>query len=314
MAAPEHDPQSDEHPAGRAARRREERRPATPTGRSRRGRRGLLWLAAAALVVAVTAVGVSIWSGLPRDVPLLGLDATASATPSTAAAPTFTAATTAGPQGEPGTASPSAEPSQSPTSTAAVIDYQTVDALTVLVNKTVPLPSDYVPADLVPVSELGVPSLNGHSLRSEAAYAVQALFADAATAGFQLDMTSGYRSYESQRGLYDGYVADLGQEAADLTSARPGHSEHQTGLAADISDLNDGCVLEGCFGETPAGQWLAQNAWRHGFILRYPAEGTAITGYEYEPWHFRYVGAEIATAMHERGISTYEEFLGLTGA
>ncbi|WP_450091382.1 M15 family metallopeptidase [Pseudoclavibacter endophyticus] len=152
--------------------------------------------------------------------------------------------------------------------------------------------------------------MNGHSLRSEAASAVQTMFTAASAAGYALDMTSGYRSAESQTQLYEGYVADLGQEGADATSARPGYSEHQTGLAADISAPDAGCVLEACFGATEAGQWLSANAWQYGFILRYPDGVTHITGYEYEPWHFRYVGAEVATAMHEQGIVTYEEFLG----
>ncbi|MFC5124573.1 D-alanyl-D-alanine carboxypeptidase family protein [Pseudoclavibacter helvolus] len=165
------------------------------------------------------------------------------------------------------------------------------------------------------MSDIGVPSANGHSLRSEAATAVQTMFAAAsAEAGLTLDMTSGYRDYGLQTELYNGYVADLGQEAADLTSARPGYSEHQTGLAADISSQGEGCVLEQCFSTTAGGQWLAANAHRFGFILRFPDGATATTGYEFEPWHYRYVGAETSAAMQAAGATTYEEFLGAPAA
>ncbi|PPF41780.1 D-alanyl-D-alanine carboxypeptidase [Pseudoclavibacter sp. AY1F1] len=188
--------------------------------------------------------------------------------------------------------------------------------MTVLVNKKTPLaPADYAPADLVAMSDIGVPSANGHSLRSEAATAVQTMFAAAsAEAGLTLDMTSGYRDYGLQTELYNGYVADLGQEAADLTSARPGYSEHQTGLAADISSQGEGCVLEQCFAATAGGQWLAANAHRFGFILRFPDGATATTGYEFEPWHYRYVGTDTSAAMQAAGVTTYEEFLGAPAA
>lgn len=225
---------------------------------------------------------------------------------------------------EPSPSAPSASPEQtqaaptaSPTPTAdggapAIAgDVRDPQSVTVMVNKLTPLePQDYVPADLVPMSAIGVPSANGHALRQAAADAVILMFQAAAAEGYALDMTSGYRSYESQTGLYEGYVAELGQEGADATSARPGYSEHQTGLAADISAPSAGCVLEQCFAQTAEGRWLATNSWRYGFILRYPEGMTGVTGYEFEPWHFRYVGVEVATAMHDGGYATYEQFLG----
>ena len=126
---------------------------------------------------------------------------------------------------------------------------------------------------------------------------------------------SAYRSYSTQESVYAGWVDSLGQEGADLTSARPGHSEHQTGLAIDINALPDqGCALEPCWGDTPHAQWLAANAYRFGFIVRYPDGKTDITGYEYEPYHMRYVGIELATEMHTTGITTLEEFFGLPPA
>jgi hypothetical protein len=105
-----------------------------------------------------------------------------------------------------------------------------------------------------------------------------------------------------------------GQASADLRSARPGYSEHQTGLAIDISALPENCTLdETCFADT-AGQWLATNAFKWGVVLRYPSDKTPVTGYEFEPWHYRYVGVALATEMHNTGITTLEEFFGLPAA
>ena len=139
--------------------------------------------------------------------------------------------------------------------------------------------------------------------------------ARAAQTGLELQAQSAYRSYSVQQGVYDGWVSSLGQEAADLTSARPGHSEHQTGLAIDVNALPDqGCALEPCWGDTPHAAWVAENAYRFGFIVRYQDGQTAITGYEYEPYHLRYVGIELAAEMHETGVKTLEEFFGLPPA
>jgi hypothetical protein len=96
-------------------------------------------------------------------------------------------------------------------------------------------------------------------------------------------------------------------------TAPPGHSEHQTGLAVDISAIPPICSLDACFAQTPHGQWLAANAWRFGFVLRYPADKVAVTGFTFEPWHFRYIGVPLATEMHISGVKTLEEFFGLAG-
>ena len=181
----------------------------------------------------------------------------------------------------------------------------------VIVNKLRPLqPSDYVPADLVELSLIG-----GGELRAEAATQLEAMAAEYfARTGEELQSISGYRSYDLQVSVYDGWVSDLGQEAADLTSARPGHSEHQTGLAIDLGSVPSECDLDQCFAGTATGVWLAENAYQWGFILRYPDGYTHITGYEYEPWHFRYVGVELAAQIHSSGIATLEEFFGLPAA
>ena len=101
---------------------------------------------------------------------------------------------------------------------------------------------------------------------------------------------SGYRSYSQQASLYDSYVRQYGQATADTIAARPGYSEHQTGLAMDIGNASGICALQACFATMPAGKRAADHAAEHGFIIRYPAGSEATTGYTYEPWHLRYVG------------------------
>ena len=223
------------------------------------------------------------------------------------------------------TDAPSAAPSVTPvapTPSPAAFNkaaHSTTDptSIWVVVDKIRPIPDaeNYVPPDLVSTPD-GIPNSHGHPLRQGTTDAIVDLFAAAkADAGFQLVIASGYRTYAGQQFAYNGYLSSLGQAGADATSARPGFSEHQTGMAVDILDTASGCGVEGaCFGNAPAGQWLAANAWRYGFILRYPEDKTPVTGYEYEPWHFRYVGTELAAEMHRTGVSTLEEFFGLPAA
>jgi D-alanyl-D-alanine carboxypeptidase len=209
-----------------------------------------------------------------------------------------------------GTPTPSATPTPTPTPTPTFnkSQYSINDAssLWVVVNKTRPLnPVNYAPA-LAPLNLPGV----GGQMRPEAAAALQKMFADYhAQTGAQLSVQSPYRSYNTQVSVYNGWVSKLGKAQADRQSARPGFSEHQTGLAVDI----DTAVDQG-FGATPAGKWLATNSWQYGFIVRYPDGLEPVTGYEYEPWHFRYVGVELATEMHTTGIQTLEQFFGLPDA
>jgi D-alanyl-D-alanine carboxypeptidase len=183
-------------------------------------------------------------------------------------------------------------------------------SLWVVVNKLRPLnPADYQAPDLVSVP---VPHVNDPILRQEASDQIVAMFAAyTAETGNEMQSQSAYRSYGVQVNVYQGWVNSLGQEGADLTSARPGHSEHQTGLAMDISAVPNTCALDQCFADTDQGLWLAANAYQWGFILRYPNGMTDITGYEFEPWHYRYVGVALATEMHDTGIQTLEEFFGL---
>lgn len=178
-------------------------------------------------------------------------------------------------------------------------------SLWVVVNKGRVLPSNYVPAGLTMFGGSGI------NLRAEAASALQQLFNGATNAGLYLILSSAYRSYNTQVGLYNSYVSSYGQVSADTFSARAGHSEHQTGLAADLAPTSRQCELDVCFGNLPEGKWLAANAYKYGFIIRYPADKTSVTGYQYEPWHMRYVGTSLSNEMHKTNITTLEEFFGL---
>lgn len=168
----------------------------------------------------------------------------------------------------------------------------------VLVNKYYALSENYVPSDLINVG-------NGQRMKKEAGEALIQMIEDIKKTGLYLQAQSGYRSYELQNSLYNNYVAKDGKEEADTYSARPGHSEHQTGLAIDVS--KDG-TLSKAFENTDQFKWLKENAHKYGFILRYPNDKIYMTGYDYEPWHYRYVGVEVATLIHNEGI-TYEEYM-----
>jgi D-alanyl-D-alanine carboxypeptidase len=186
------------------------------------------------------------------------------------------------------------------------------DSLWVVVNKGRQLPSSYTPANLVvPSVPLRLSASSSEmQVRIDAAAAMEKMFAAAKTEGINLMLASGYRSYAAQVSVYGGYVSASGAAQADTFSARPGHSEHQTGLAADIEPLSRDCEVEQCFESTPEGQWLAANSYKYGFIIRYQKNTQALTGYEYEPWHVRYVGLELAGQIHQTG-QTLEQFFGL---
>jgi zinc D-Ala-D-Ala carboxypeptidase len=186
------------------------------------------------------------------------------------------------------------------------------DSLWAVVNKGRALPASYVPADLVvpDVPLAAVSTAQQMHVRADTAAALEKLIAGAHIAGYELKLVSGYRSYDYQAGVYSGYVRSAGVASADTFSARPGHSEHQTGLAADLGDSGGKCQLDQCFGDLPAGQWLARNAYKYGFIIRYQKDAQNLTGYEYEPWHVRYVGADLAAQLNDTG-QTLEQFFGL---
>lgn len=189
------------------------------------------------------------------------------------------------------------------------------DSLWVIVNKSNPLePKDYVPSDLIlPDVAQRIPGVEEMKLRKVAAKSLEHMFADAKRIGHNLLVSTAYRGYAYQKTLYTGYVASEGQAGADRISARPGYSEHQTGLAVDIRVTSGKCSLDQCFGDLAAGQWLARNAHKYGFMLRYPEDKEQITGYTYEPWHFRYVGTKLSNHLHETGTATLEKFFNVSG-
>jgi D-alanyl-D-alanine carboxypeptidase len=169
-----------------------------------------------------------------------------------------------------------------------ILTNEQATSLTVVVNKKHRLPEDYVPSTV---------SVAGGYMRQEAATELQKLLDDASGEGVNLKIISSYRSYNTQVSTYNGWVAQYGQEQADTFSARPGFSEHQTGLAVDLGNSDGSCALEICFGATTGGQWIAKHAVEYGFFIRYPEGKDALTGYEYEPWHLRFVGVDLAKSI-----------------
>ena len=184
----------------------------------------------------------------------------------------------------------------------------------VVVNKQRPLSNKkYAASDLRTVK---VAHAYAPVMRDKAATAVEKMFTAYAKShpGKAMKSQSAYRSYSAQVSTYNGWVSRLGKKAADLTSARPGFSEHQTGLAIDIATADSSCTLRSCFASTNQGKWLAKNSWKYGFILRYPKGQTDVTGYEFEPWHYRFVGKDLAAEYHATGAKTLEGFFDLPPA
>ena len=163
-------------------------------------------------------------------------------------------------------------------------------------------PADYTPKKLVNVAG------TSNKLRPEAAEAVEDLMAGARNAGHSLKLLSAYRSYGRQAVLFNQYQAKYGTTYAERISARPGTSEHQLGLAADVGSIGSGTDLKEEFGQTRAGIWVAEHAADYGLIIRYPQGKEEITGYKYEPWHVRYVGKDHAAAMKQSKAQTFEEY------
>ena len=190
-----------------------------------------------------------------------------------------------------------------------VMPHQDPTDILILVNKqnrAPAVPVTLVKPDVTPTRESVAENIY---MRPEAASALEALFEGAAEAGLTLYSTSGYRSYSTQKAIFDRKAAERGEQAANRSVAKPGYSEHQTGLAMDIEgETTLGTGLTEAFGESPEGIWVAEHCHEYGFIIRYPKDKTNITGYIYEPWHIRYVGVEAATEITELGV-TFEEYI-----
>lgn len=188
---------------------------------------------------------------------------------------------------------------------------QKVDAGGYIEGKKLPKKATYIQGILVASKEYPLPSNFAPGENKDARNAFEKLNAAALLDGFKFNAFSTYRSYDRQVGLYDAYVKRDGKEAADTYSARPGYSEHQTGLAFDIGAVGDEAdFADNRFGDTEAGKWLAKNAHKYGFIMRYPEGKEDVTGYMHESWHFRYVGKKIANEIYNKN-ETLEEYLGI---
>ena len=191
---------------------------------------------------------------------------------------------------------------------AIVDDYSLTNSIWALISKTHPISIDYVP-ELLKIPDVATrtdKSDDERSVRSDIETSLKDMFTAANNTGNQLMIGSGYRSAALQQIYLNSAASSVGITAANQSIALPGQSEHQTGLAVDISTVSRNCYLDTCFADTSDGQWLVYNSYKYGFILRYPSGKESITGYQYEPWHFRYVGIDLATALHNSGLTLDE--------
>ncbi len=219
-----------------------------------------------------------------------------------------------------------AEPSPTPSPTVMTVvvtmppepeelpDFYDTDSLLIVANKTHKLPDGYEPSDL---TRPNVASSADWMLREPAARALEEMFAAAESDGIHMVLGSAYRSEAYQRQLWNNYAAQYSPERADRISSRPGYSDHQTGLAVDIvQGMNTGLGTDfnETFENTPEAKWLHEHAQEYGWIMRYPKGKEEITGYAYEPWHFRYIGKEYAEAVYAVDEwETFEEYFNVEG-
>lgn len=277
--------------------------PAPPRPVMSRGVLGRLVVTAAIVVIMLAVAVIALKLGV-RDEP----DPAASGT-GTAAASAPPAASAQANSAQANPTPPASARIQAPVTSAAPkprddspqIPRDPAD-LGVLVNKDHGLePTSYAPENLR--------TLNGQQLRADATDALEKLMRGAAKDGHNLKLLSGYRSAAEQDALRNSYEQRYGTSYANTISAPAGFSEHQTGLAADVG--NGRCDLEKCFGQTPAGKWVAKNASKYGFTVRYPLGQEESTGYAYEPWHLRYLGSKTSKDLVKSKAKTLEQYYGL---
>lgn len=178
------------------------------------------------------------------------------------------------------------------------------------VNETHPLPADYVPDDM---SKINIPSTGAAiELRKEAGKKAQEMLKAAKEDDIDIYLTAGYRSYKNQEELYASYVSLLGEARASALVEKGGCSEHQTGLSIDITNDPSGAQLNEEFADTDVYKWMSKNAYKYGYILRFPKGKKYITGLSFQPWHYRYVGTKTAKKMHKKDKNiTFEEYFGI---
>lgn len=172
-----------------------------------------------------------------------------------------------------------------------------------IVNKYYKLDENFIPENLTTIRSQY--AYDNNLITEEANDAYVSMWNACKEAGYQLIVNSSYRNYEDQEDVYDSIKASKGQVQADKVAARPGHSEHQTGLAIDVFEINN--QLTGTFQDSEAYTWLLENAYLYGYIERYPEDKEYLTGYSFESWHWRYVGKEAAKIIHDEDI-TYDEY------
>jgi D-alanyl-D-alanine carboxypeptidase len=187
------------------------------------------------------------------------------------------------------------------TSPRGYADWSTTQVDTIL-----RVPKTYEPPDLVSTAEAGVSG--GGKVRAVMIEDLRTMAEAAAAAGNEIGIRSAYRSYASQESVFASWVSQLGYKRALQVSARPGHSEHQLGLAIDFRSEPAESTLTTTWASTPAGKWMKAHAWEYGFVMSYPKDSIALTCYDYEPWHFRYVGRDLAAHIHASGV-TQREYL-----
>lgn len=264
----------------------------------------LRWRALAAILIAALPLA-ACGGGMNESSPAPASSATTPAgTPTPTTAATVTEAATPA-----HSAGPTAEP-PSGTQPASSVTDPPAAAVTLLspVDKDHALPADYVPPGLAPVPGAYMAPGFGGELRQETIDALARMLDDAAAAGHDIRARSVYRSYATQETTFNYWVGVLGYDEAVRVSAMPGHSEHQLGTTADLTSPEAGWDLLESFGQTAAGKWLAANAHEYGFALSYPDGKEDVTGYSYEPWHFRYIGPAEAQAWKTSGL-TLNQFL-----
>ena len=210
------------------------------------------------------------------------------------------------PASAPSPPAPTRTPTPPPTQVAGPDDGESPGLLTI-VDKEHGLPPAYAPPNLVEIPpEWIAPGFLSQLLRKEASEALVVMLRAARAEGHELRLRSAYRSYEEQTTTFQFWIDQLGEEEARRVSAPPGHSEHQLGTTVDLTSASVGWQLEQTFGQTPEGQWLAAHAHEYGFPLSYPQGAEEITGYTYEPWHFRYIGRDQAASWAQSGLALIE--------